>query len=416
MEIKMNFKQWCLENNRTDILNRWDYDLNTETPDKVSYKTNKKFYFKCPCGKHESQSQSIQYLPAGKQKNIICTKCNSFAQYIIDQYSEQYLNQIWSSNNTIDPWTITYKSEKKANFICRNNPKHIYEMKISYFTKGSKCPLCKKEEEFNNSLGNTNKWIFDIWSDKNDKTPYDYSKSTKKKVWWKCHNGIHSDYERGINASSSSNFKCPECMIHKQGPGFIDMTGRSYGELYVLFYDEQKSQRTGISYWVCKCSCGAIISTYSAALKDGRQKTCGNNTIHHSKENNANWKGGITPINIAKRSCQEYKDWRQQVYKKDYFTCQCCGKTIKEIELHAHHILNMSQYDDIKYSVNNGITLCKNCHITNIPGSFHNTYGVKNNTPKQLEEFINNKRKQLGINIPFSIKEYQNTNLIKEAV
>lgn len=76
----------------------------------------------------------------------------------------------------------------------------------------------------------------------------------------------------------------------------------------------------------------------------------------------------------------------------------------------------MSKYDDIKYSVNNGISLCKNCHYTTIPGSFHNIYGTKNNTPEQLEEFINNKRKQLGINIPFSIKEYQNTNLIKEAV
>lgn len=248
MDIKINFKQWCLENNRSDILNRWDYDLNTETPDKISYKTNKKFYFKCPCGKHESQLQSVQYLSAGKQKNLICTKCNSFAQYITDNYSSDYFEQIWSKDNSIDPWTVPYKSEKKAIFICRNNPEHIYEMKISYFTKGSKCPLCKKEEEFNNSLGNINKWIFNIWSDKNDKTPYDYSKCTTKKVWWKCHNGIHSDYERSICASNLSDFKCPKCMIHKKSYNFEDLTGKKFGELEVLYHDKEKSRIKSNTY------------------------------------------------------------------------------------------------------------------------------------------------------------------------
>ncbi len=415
MDIKLSFKQWCIENDRNDILDRWDYELNSDTPDKVNYKSNKKYYFKCPSGKHESQLQSIQYLPAGKQKELPCAKCNSFAQYIVDNYSSDYFEQIWSKDNTIDPWTVPYKSEKKAIFICQNNSDHVYEMKISYFTKGSKCPKCKEKEKLNNSLGNTYKWIFDIWSDKNVKSPYDYSKSTAKKAWFKCHNGIHADYERSINASSSSEFKCPECMIHKKAYNFEDLTGKKFGELEVLFYDKDRSQKTHQTYWKCKCSCGAIVSAYSASLKDGRHKTCGKG-IHHSGENSTNWKGGVTSMRFLKRSCQEYKDWRQNVYKKDYFTCQCCGKTIKEIELHAHHILNMSQHDDMKYSVNNGITLCRDCHYTTVPGSFHNTYGVQNNTPDQLEEYINNKRKQLGINIPFSINEYQNTNLIKEAV
>ena len=36
-----------------------------------------------------------------------------------------------------------------------------------------------------------------------------------------------------------------------------------------------------------------------------------------------------------------------------------------------------------------------------------------NNTPEQLEEYINNKRKELGINIPFNIEEYLNGNILK---
>lgn len=90
------FKNWCEDNNRNDLLDRWDKCLNEKSPDEVPYKSNKKFYFKCPCGKHESQLQSIQYLPNGKQKDLYCVKCNSFAQYIIDNHSFDYFNLIWN--------------------------------------------------------------------------------------------------------------------------------------------------------------------------------------------------------------------------------------------------------------------------------------------------------------------------------
>ena len=41
-----------------------------------------------------------------------------------------------------------------------------------------------------------------------------------------------------------------------------------------------------------------------------------------------------------------------------------------------------------------------------VKGSFHNIYGSKNNTPEQLEEYINAKRAELGINEHFDINEY----------
>ena len=57
--------------------------------------------------------------------------------------------------------------------------------------------------------------------------------------------------------------------------------------------------------------------------------------------------------------------------------------------------------------------MCKNCHYTTVDDSFHNLYGTVNNTPEQLEEYINYKRKKLGIDIPFSIEEYKNGNVLK---
>ena len=37
-----SFKQWCIENDRQDVLDRWDYDKNNKKPDEIPYRTKKK--------------------------------------------------------------------------------------------------------------------------------------------------------------------------------------------------------------------------------------------------------------------------------------------------------------------------------------------------------------------------------------
>ena len=45
-QFNKSFKQWCTENNRQDVLDRWDYDLNYCKPCDIGYATNHKYYFK----------------------------------------------------------------------------------------------------------------------------------------------------------------------------------------------------------------------------------------------------------------------------------------------------------------------------------------------------------------------------------
>ena len=56
-----------------------------------------------------------------------------------------------------------------------------------------------------------------------------------------------------------------------------------------------------------------------------------------------------------------YKDWRMKVYKRDKFTCQMPACGYKKY-LQAHHIRRWSSASTLRYDINNGITLCKNCH------------------------------------------------------
>ncbi len=97
-----------------------------------------------------------------------------------------------------------------------------------------------------------------------------------------------------------------------------------------------------------------------------------------------NWKGGITDINRIERRSGKFKAWRELVFSRDNYTCQ------KSLErggkLHPHHIQNFSKFPELRYDINNGITLSEKNHIL-----FHKLYGRNNNTQKQIEEFIGRK-------------------------
>ena len=60
------------------------------------------------------------------------------------------------------------------------------------------------------------------------------------------------------------------------------------------------------------------------------------------------------------RDSEEYKIWRIMVYKRDNFKCQSCGKVGNNLE--AHHIKPISLHPELIFSLENGITLCEDCH------------------------------------------------------
>lgn len=77
-------------------------------------------------------------------------------------------------------------------------------------------------------------------------------------------------------------------------------------------------------------------------------------------ENSWNWKGGISKYN---RMSYEYIKWAKSVYAKDHYTCAMCHKHCTK-DIQAHHILSWKDAPELRLEVNNGITLCFDCHLT----------------------------------------------------
>jgi len=76
-----------------------------------------------------------------------------------------------------------------------------------------------------------------------------------------------------------------------------------------------------------------------------------------SGENHYNWKGGISPRDATS---PEYKKWRLAVFTRDNFSCLNCGRVGGDLE--AHHIYRWKDYPKLRFEINNGATLCKECH------------------------------------------------------
>jgi len=157
-----------------------------------------------------------------------------------------------------------------------------------------------------------------------------------------------------------------------------DITGQKFGRLTVLKRNKKEKEKK-VS-WLCRCKCGVEIIVTSTHLISGHTQSCGcykRDRIKetHSGEKNSSWKGGITPLNTAIRATAENLHWRLDVFARDGFKCQHC-KDVTKRKLNAHHkkplakiiqennitTLNEAQACDELWDINNGITLCEDCH------------------------------------------------------
>lgn len=74
-------------------------------------------------------------------------------------------------------------------------------------------------------------------------------------------------------------------------------------------------------------------------------------------EKSPSWKGGVSK---TRKMGAVYKQWRSDVFERDNWTCQTCG--VRGGYLEAHHIKSWAKYPELRYEVENGVTLCLDCH------------------------------------------------------
>lgn len=127
----------------------------------------------------------------------------------------------------------------------------------------------------------------------------------------------------------------------------------------------------------CACGCKTLIDKYDdhgrlkkfvnghqqiGAIRPDMVEIMKKNQRTFKGEKHWNWKGGVTEYNHSLRHTKEYNEWRFSVYKRDHYTCQHCDSKCDSKMIVAHHIKFFNDYPELRYDVDNGITLCRSCH------------------------------------------------------
>ena len=174
--------------------------------------------------------------------------------------------------------------------------------------------------------------------------------------WRLNHGGYPTKPRRG------HNIKCDWCGkdIYR-GPSKLNKTNFCSMGCYSKYKIDKRPKVT------CK-QCGKVFGKPKSTIKwdkirrhklDFCSNTC--SEIYHTGNGNANWISDRDKLKCRPNKIKRHVAWRQGVFERDNYTCQLCG--LRGTYLEPHHIKRWAEHKKLRYDIDNGITLCKPCHI-----------------------------------------------------
>lgn len=183
-----------------------------------------------------------------------------------------------------------------------------------------------------------------------------------------------------VSLHESSSCGCAVVRLNQYTPPIKDISGHRFGKLTAI---KISGKSHGKYKWECLCDCGNTVSVLVSALTGGKTKSCGCILkVDRTGPNHHNYNPELTDEHRqAGRAFPAYAVWRTEVYRRDSFTCQCCGEVGGK--LNAHHLEDYANNPTLRTELSNGVTLCESCHEM-----FHSIYGKQNRNYKwQFEKF-----------------------------
>jgi hypothetical protein len=163
------------------------------------------------------------------------------------------------------------------------------------------------------------------------------------------------------NILKHNSTRCRKCANFKAT--FNDLSSKRFGRLIVIECGELKnSQYT----WKCLCDCGRELYVRSADLTRGKSTSCGckrdeyvASLQYRVGKRHPNWKD-ISEAERRKRRDHKSSLLREKCFKRDDYTCLSCSRRGGDLE--AHHLYDWASYPDMRYTLENIVTLCVVCH------------------------------------------------------
>lgn len=193
-----------------DIAKEFDAEKNGTTADKVTPKSNKKMWWKCPKGHSYQAAPSKKTLPNNPYGCAICSghqidDTNSFG-VMFPELAKEFQTEA----NGVSPYDISCGRSKKYEWKCAAKG-HIFYASVSDRTRrGDGCPYCSgRYATPDNNLAVVRPLEAKHFHPMKNSplTAYDFTPSSNKKVHWICEAG--HEWVTSVNAKMG----CSQCSL-----------------------------------------------------------------------------------------------------------------------------------------------------------------------------------------------------------
>ena len=213
---RMLFYDYCVTNNKLALLDEWDKEKNEElTPHNVSYKSDKKVWWRC------SRGHGWQARVGNRTSGTGCPHCKirRGIEYnnLATAFPEVAAQWHPTLNEGLSPESIAPHSDKKVWWRCSKG--HEWQARVANRTSGTGCPYCKGKHVAEGffSLATVAPEVAAQWhpAKNGDLTPETILAHSSKKVWWRCSKG--HEWQTKV-AHRTSGTGCPFCFSKTRQP------------------------------------------------------------------------------------------------------------------------------------------------------------------------------------------------------
>lgn len=238
--MRLSLKDWCIENNKEELLSEWDYEKNGDlTPENISYGSGKKVFWKCKLG-HSWESEVKGRATKGRccpicSNDKVLVGYNDFETWCKQNNATTLLEEWDYEKNEVTPKEIVFGYRKPIWWKCSSGHsfQRVIRFRLGLTGEVRNCPYCRgiKVVSGDKSLGTVAPHLLEEWNyNKNMGTPDDYTYGSKEYAWWKCKkcgNEWRTKISHRVNGSG-----CPQCsnieiskklMLPNEGESFLDI-------------------------------------------------------------------------------------------------------------------------------------------------------------------------------------------------
>ena len=338
-----------------ELIPEWSERNLPLTPDKITFGSNKRVWWKGACG-HEWET-SVKARSKG-EKCPICSGARVI-EGINDLVTlKPLLAQEWSEKNKLKPTEVSVASHKKIIWKCKHG--HEWEASVKSRTiNGTGCPYCSHNKVLAgfNDLASQYPDIAAEWSDRNlPLLPTMVTAFANSKAWWKCRDCGNEWYT--LISTRAGGSRCPYCSGYTLLKGFNDLAtthpdiAAEWSERnYPLMPDEVNAKSRHNVWWKCKTCGNEWKSVINARVKGTVCPVCADRTVlagyndlaTTDRKLLAEWdyeKNSLLPTQVSRRSmkrvwwkCSLGHSWKAKISDRTIIgeKCTVCEKEYRSV-------------------------------------------------------------------------------------